>query len=731
MAGLIINPEDLLKITGENEQAAAKDSEAATISVVLLQDLDCADCAAKLEKRVQAMPGVKSARINFAMGKLYLEHQVPIAEVLRVVKNMGYRGHLEGYPDLVEDNLPFWRSNNYAIAALISAVFLSLALGLDFLAAPHFYQAAAYILAIGLGAYHPARTGLSVLITARELDMNILMTLAAVGAAAIGQYQEGAVVVFLFALGNALQAYSLDRTRNSIRTLMELAPAQALIRRNGVEVLLNVEDVEIGDIMLVKPGEKISMDGQVVAGASAVNQAAITGESMPAAKQRGDQVFAGTLNQLGALEVKVTRLAKDNTVARIIHLVEEAQGQKAPSQQFIDRFAHYYTPAVILGAVLVAVLPPLVGGYSWSRWFYEALAMLLVACPCALVISTPVSIVSAIGNAARQGIMIKGGAYLEQAGDVRAIAMDKTGTLTSGQPELTDIILKGDWDEARVLGAAAAIEKRSEHPLAQAILNSAQERDILLPDLQGFASVPGKGARGIISGEECLIGSPAFLAENGISIDRAAEQINDLNAQGRTTVLLGAEGKVQALLAAADRLRENSPRAVRDLHAAGISNVIMLTGDNYAAARRTADLTGVDHFRAELMPEDKLQVIRELQEEYGAVAMVGDGVNDAPALAAASLGIAMGVAGSDAAIDTADIALMGDDLSKLAYLIALSRKTLRIIKQNIGFSLLFKGMILLLVVPGWLTLWLAVAADMGTTLLVTMNGLRLLRFRTQ
>jgi Cd2+/Zn2+-exporting ATPase len=469
------------------------------------------------------------------------------------------------------------------------------------------------------------------------------------------------------------------------------------------------------------------MDGRVIKGDSAVDEKAITGESMPADKGWGDKVYAGSINGFGGLEIEVQNLVQENTLARIITLVEDAQGQKAPSQQFVDRFARYYTPAVIFTALLVACLPPLLLQQPFTHWVYQALGMLLVACPCALVISTPVAIASAIGSAAREGVLIKGGAYLEEMGDISVIAFDKTGTLTRGEAEVTDFItLSGD--EKVVLSLASAIESRSEHPLARAIVNYAQKQSVSVPEIDNFQAVAGQGAYADLAGKRYYIGNLRLFENQPCSLrEKEKQTIEKLQNEGKTVMLLGDEQNLLAMLAVADTLRENSVHQISLLKRMGMDKIIMLTGDNERTARAIASKVGVDEFQASLLPADKLKVIKDLLAQNYKVAMVGDGVNDAPALAMATVGIAMGAVGTDTALETADIALMADDLSKVAYTIQLGRRTLAIIKQNIAFSLLIKAAILLLVIPGWLTLWLAVLGDMGTSLLVTLNGMRLLR----
>lgn len=687
-----------------------------------------------------------AATVVFTTGKLNLAYDpstINIAQVINKIQNLGYQVREEQLNSSElsspskgtrsdgagQESASFWRTNKYALSTVMSGVMILLAVLLGQLKVSFTITHAIYVVGIILGGYLPAKSGWSVLVNARELDMNVLMTLAAIGAAAIGQFAEGAVVVFLFSLGNALQAYTLDKTRNSIRTLMELTPNQALVRRNGREMILPVEQVRIGDIVIVRPGERLPMDGRVVGGASTVNQAPITGESLPVDKQAGDEVFAGTINERGFLEIEVTRLSRDNTLSRIIHLIEEAQAQRAPSQQFVDRFARYYTPLVLLGAVLVATVPSLIFHQPFNKWFYEALAMLLVACPCALVISTPVSIVAAIGSAARNGVLIKGGVCLEEAGALSVIAFDKTGTLTRGKPRVTDVIPLNGTSETEMLAIAAAIESRSEHPLGEAIVNCAKERLLILPDVSNFTAVLGKGARGEVEGRPYYIGNVRFFTEQGISLTPAEVEIGRLQTEGKTVMVLGDGQNILGLIAVADVLRESSRETIQQLKQAGIEKVVMLTGDNELTAQAIARSVGVDEVKADLLPEDKVKAVMELLVEHTKVAMVGDGVNDAPAMAISTVGIAMGTAGTDTALETADIALMADDLSKLPYAINLSRRTLKTIKQNIFFALIVKGLILLLIIPGWLTLWLAVIGDMGSSLLVTLNGMRLLRVK--
>jgi Cd2+/Zn2+-exporting ATPase len=571
--------------------------------------------------------------------------------------------------------------------------------------------------------------------------MNFLMSVAAVGALAIGEYGEAASAMFLFAVAQLLETRSMDRARNAIRGLMDLSPAQATVLRDGEETRVPVEDIAIGETVVIRPGEKIPVDGEIRTGRSSVNQAPVTGESVPVEKEPGAEVFAGTLNGEGALEVCSTRPASDTTLARIIHSVEEAQASRAPSQTFVERFARVYTPAVVIAAFGLALLPPLAGLGGWGEWFGRALVLLVVACPCALVISTPVTVVSALAGAARRGILIKGGLHLEKAGRARVVVMDKTGTLTEGQPAVVAVHALNGTHPHDVLALAAAAEARSEHPLARAILQHAGGEGIQPPPVFDTVAMPGRGIRARVGNRTVYVGNPRLFGELGAGDPGVATLLDDLRSAGHTAVLVGSAAgtgspeppTVLGALALADRVRPGAAAALADLHRAGIRRVVMLTGDNPQTAGAVAELlggrtgVGVDEFRAELLPEDKVAAVREIQRAEGAVLFVGDGINDAPALAAADVGVAMGAAGTDIALETADIALMDDDLSKLAMTIRIARKAERIIRANIAFALVSKAIFVVLAVLGVATLWMAVAADVGASLLVTANGLRALR----
>ncbi|MBG9691913.1 cadmium transporter [Lysinibacillus sphaericus] len=693
-----------------------------------LQNLSCASCAAKFEKNVKAIPEVEDAQVNFGASKITVVGNISVNQIEEAGAFDGIKVS-QSAVRAVEKSIPFYRKKENILAG-VSLFFVILGyLFVSMQGETNPIPIAMFIIAILVGGMGIFKTGFRNL--ARfEFDMKTLMTIAIIGAAIIGEWEEAAVVVFLFAVSEALEAYSMDKARQSIRGLMDIAPPTAIIKRahgeHFHELELRTEDIEIGDILIVKPGQKIAMDGIVISGLSAVNQAAITGESIPVNKTVNDEVFAGTLNEEGALEVRVTKRVEDTTIAKIIHLVEEAQAEKAPSQQFVDRFAKYYTPAIIIIAFLVAILPPLFMG-DWQHWIYQGLAVLVVGCPCALVVSTPVAIVTAIGNAARQGVLIKGGIHLEQLGHIEAVAFDKTGTLTEGQPAVTDIVTMEGWSEDYVLQLVAAVEKQSQHPLAKAILNRLHDKNLseLVPT--DFQSVTGKGAFATVDQQIIYVGSMKW-ASTLCSINKNIEnQVKKLQEQGKTVVAAVSKSQLIGLIGIADQLRHESKDVLLKLKALKVKHMVMLTGDAEPTAQAIATSLQVTDVRAGLLPEEKLMAIKDLRAQFGAVAMVGDGVNDAPALATANVGIAMGGAGTDAALETADIALMGDDLTKLPYTIGLSRKTLRIIKENIIFALALKLIALLLVIPGWLTLWIAIFADMGATLLVVFNSLRLIK----
>ncbi|HAK0998425.1 TPA: cadmium-translocating P-type ATPase, partial [Listeria monocytogenes] len=702
-------------------------SEKMTEKTYRIEGLSCTNCAGKFEKNVKQLPGVTSATVNFGASRISVEGQTTIEELEEAgaFENLIIRDDQEN-DEQVRSKESFIKRNIALIISLgfiLVAVISQLSLGED-----HLLTKALYILAIIIGGFDLFKEGFSDLIKL-DFSMESLMTIAIIGAAFIGEWAEGSIVVILFAISEALERFSMDKARQSIRSLMDIAPKEALIRRNNVEQLVSVDKIDIDDIMIIKPGQKIAMDGLVINGHSSVNQAAITGESVPVEKQLDDEVFAGTLNEEGVLEVKVTKKVTDTTIAKIIHLVEEAQGERAPAQAFVDKFAKYYTPFIIIMALLIVVVPPLFFGGDWNKWLYQGLSILVVGCPCSLVISTPVSIVSAIGNAAKNGVLVKGGVYLEEIGHLRAIAFDKTGTLTKGKPVVTDFIATSSETDINYLSIISSLESLSQHPLASAILNEADKTNVDYKSIQieDFQSITGKGLTGIHQNIRYYIGSPKLFSASVIEETAVKVQYRQFQEQGKTAMYFGTDEQILGVIAVADEVRDSSAAVISELHKLSIEHTIMLTGDNTKTAESIGKQLGVTEIKGDLMPQEKLDSIKALRTTYNKVAMVGDGINDAPALAASTVGIAMGGAGTDTALETADVALMGDDLQKLPFIVRLSRQTLKVIKQNITFSLGIKLLALLLVIPGWLTLWIAIVADMGATLLVTLNGLRLMK----
>ena len=566
-------------------------------------------------------------------------------------------------------------------------------------------------------------------------DINLLVVIAAVGASIIGEWVEAATVVFLFGVAEWLEGWADRRARRAVEALLEIAPKTATIKRGDKFVEAPVEEAKVGDIVAVKSAMRIPLDGEIVAGESAVNQAPITGESVLVDKKPGDQVFAGTINGEGSLEVRVTKVAGDSTLAKIIRLVKEAQEQKAPTQRFVDVFARYYTPTVTVAALVIFLVPPLAFGGQWSDWLYRACVLLIIACPCALVISTPVSIVAGLTAMARRGVLVKGGAHLESIARLRALAVDKTGTITEGKPAVQGVDAIAPHKEDDVLRIAAAVDTHSSHPLAAAVVRYADERGIKYPRAIDYQNRSGRGAQGIIDGHAYFVGNHRYTHELGICSEEIERRLEVIESKGQSVVVVGhrphddCKGEVLGIIGVGDSVRENAKAAVQALHKAGVESVVMLSGDNQRTVDFIARQVGIDEARGDLLPEQKVAAVKALREEYEIVGMVGDGVNDAPAMATATVGIAMGVAGTDAAIETADIALMNDDLARIADTLRLGRRTLGIIRFNIVFALSLKLVFLVLTLLGHASLWLAILADTGATLLVVANALRLLRTR--
>jgi Zn2+/Cd2+-exporting ATPase len=692
-------------------------------STFRVEGMDCHEEVAILERRLGRLKGLEALDADVVGQRLRIKYdaaRLSASAISEAVAQTGMRAWLEHEQPIAASADP-WRTRLVAISGaglLIGLVLLGIATAVP--AWPFF------ILSAVTGGIPVGRRAL-VSVRARVLDINVLMVVAVLGALALQEWTEAASVVFLFALAQLLETRAMDRARGAIRSLMELSPVEAIVRRSGRERRIPIDDVQLGEIVLVAPGDKIPLDGRVAAGVSHVNQAPVTGESLPIEKAIGNEVFAGTINGRGALDIEVTHLRADSTIARIIHIVERAQAQRAPSQAFVDRFARVYTPVVLVLAVLIAAVPTIVFGADAATWIYRALVLLVISCPCALVISTPVSIVSALAAAARKGVLIKGGARLEQLAKVKCVAFDKTGTLTRGRLHVVDVLPFGGFTAEDVLRTAASLEVRSEHPVGRAIVRRATSDGIGLEPVAHFEALPGRGAFARVAGRTVIVGNTALLNERRVRSTETDAAGETLASRGASPTFVVRDGVPIGAIGVADQPREAAREALDLLRSNGIQRIAMLTGDNQRTADALARILGIDDVRADLLPEHKAEAVAALKAQCGTLAMVGDGVNDAPALATADVGIAMGAAGSAAALETADVALMADELPKISYAVRLSRATARNIRVNIAFSLALKAVFLLLAISGFATLWMAVAADMGASLIVIANALRLLR----
>lgn len=690
----------------------------------MIHDLCCATEEQKIRKRLEQQLGIESLEFNVISHRLKVRHACDEKLILRHLKDIG----LPGINDRQSNLPPTNPHRRLFISTGISAGLFVLGVAAELSSLPQPITITLFLGSMVAGGWHIAVKALKA-VRLLSLDMNFLMTIASLGAVAIGQYAEGAAVLLLFSVSLLIESFSIDRTRRAIGSLMGISPPTATVIHQGRPSTLPVGQISPGETILIRPGERVPMDGEVTDGHSSVDEAPITGEPLPAIKLVGDRVYAGSFNQRGSLTVKVLKKAQDSAIARIIHLVEEAQSRKAPSQTFIEKFAGVYTPGVFGLSIAVATIPPLLFGAPFLEWLYRALVLLVIACPCALVISTPVTFVSALTNAARHGILIKGGTHLEILGKVRAVAFDKTGTLTEGQLTVTDIVSLNSVPPSEILRIAAAAEIRSEHHLAEALLRKADEESVELSDLstEGFSSITGRGIKIRINGTNYVVGNHRLVEDLGLCSSAIEAVLHRLESEGKTVIALADQERVLGVIAIADRVRRESGDTVRSLHHLGVQRVVLLTGDNQITASSVADELGVDEVKAELLPEAKLKAVEELKARLGTVAMVGDGVNDAPALAAADVGIAMGGIGSDTALETADVVLMADNLSKVPYGISLGKRATAIVKQNVTLALLTKSVFLLLGVLGLSSLWLAILADDGAALLVILNGLRLLK----
>jgi len=695
-------------------------------AVFRVEGMDCNEEVVILERRLKPLTGLEALSADLIGQRLHVKYdaaKLTTSAMVDAVGETGMRMWLE-HEEPMFGGAALARRWKLMLACggLLASAAILHASGLTHAAMP------LYLAAVAIGIAHPLRRGLTAA-RSRTLDINVLMVIAVAGALVLGDWPEAASVVFLFAVAQWLEVRTMERARQAIRALVDLAPREALVRRDGREQRLTVDAIVPGDEVIVRPGEKIPMDGIVFAGRSDVNEAPLTGESRPVDKMPGDEVYAGTINGHGAIELRVLRIGRDSRLARIIYLVETAQSRRAPVQSFVDRFARVYTPVVLVLAAAVAVLPPMVASASVAVWLYRALVLLVIACPCALVISTPVSIVAALSTAARHGVLIKGGAYLERLAGIRIIAFDKTGTLTKGELDVTDVAVLGRVVALDLIRVAAAVEARSAHPVATAITCHAQALLPELPPVRRFLSLPGMGAEGEVDGRRVVIGNERLIETFGIQTQTPWPDAARLRGEGKSLVFVAADGAMLGAIAVADRPRETARETIELLRAQHVHAVAMLTGDHQDTAAAIARELNVDEYHAALLPERKQALVESLRARHGALMMVGDGVNDAPALAAADVGVAMGAAGSDVALETADVALMSDELLKLPYALRLARATMRNVKTNVAISLCLKAAFLGLAIAGVATLWMAVLADTGATVIVVANALRLLRAR--
>lgn len=692
---------------------------------IRIMQMDCPTEEALLRKKLGGMTGVAGMEFNLMQRVLTVTHEpAAIEPILDAVRSLGFTPEVAGGASAQAEPTPEPAKPWWPLALAGAAAIGSEAahwVGLPTWVAA--VLAVVAVLACGITTYKKGW----IAIRNGNLNINALMSIAVTGALLLGQWPEAAMVMVLFTIAELIEAKSLDRARNAIKGLMQLAPEQAtVLQDDGAWRKVAAKLVTVNARVRIKPGERIALDGTIASGRSTVNQAPITGESLPIEKYEGDAVYAGTINESGSFEYMVTAAAGDSTLARIIHAVEVAQGARAPTQRFVDQFARIYTPAVFAIALAVAILPPVLLGGDWFNWIYKALVLLVIACPCALVISTPVTIVSGLAAAARHGILVKGGVYLEEGRKLKWLALDKTGTITHGKPAQTDFFVLNGWGEAEVRSLAASLATRSDHPVSRALADAAKRDGVEIRSVDGFEALPGRGTKGMIGGKLYHLGNHRLIHEQGRCADELEARLSALEEQGKTVILLTDEQSVHGLFAVADTVKDSSRQAIEELHTLGIKTV-MLTGDNAHTARAIATQVGIDEALGDLLPEDKLKAIESKIGKDGAVGMVGDGINDAPALARSDIGFAMGAAGTGTAIETADVALMDDDLRKLPRFVNLSRDTHAVLVQNIALALGIKAVFLVLTLIGTGTMWMAVFADMGASLLVVGNGLRLLR----
>ena len=691
---------------------------------LIIEGMDCQDEVTIIEKKLKSLSGIKNFEIYLATQGVKVVYDPSLISIQQIIKSVAETGLKASVVKETEPKIAWWKEKRI-IALSVCGLFTLTAFVLEKLGWKGIITLIFHSIAIITGGYYPAKMAFNAL-KIFTLNIRTLMVTGAIGAVTLELWEEASMLVFIYLLGDILEIYTVSKSRGAVKMLMELAPKEALVRRNGREVILPVEEVEVSDSIIIRPGEKIPLDGKVIKGYSSVDQSPITGESIPVEKKERDDVFAGTFNQRGVLEVAVTKLSKDTTLAKIIHLVEEAQARKSSYQRFGERFGKYYTPSMFALAFAVAIVPPLLWG-GFSYWFYRGLVVLVVSCSCGIALSVPVAVVAAIGNAARHGVLVKGGVYLEIAEKLKAIAFDKTGTITIGKPSVTDIIPFNNQTEETILQLAANIESYSEHALGETIVSQARERGLNLHTVDAFESLPGMGIKAKIGTSEYFIGNKRLFSEYSIPIDKIQVQITELEKKGKTVVLLGTREEPLGIIAVADRIRAEAKSVIQMLKHMGIARIIMLTGDNEGTADAIARETNIDEYYARLLPEDKVGTVKKLKEKYHCIAMVGDGVNDAPAMAESDVGVAMGAAGTDIAIETSDFVLISDDLLKIPYIIKLSQRAVKIIRQNIIVSLLIIIFLVPVALCGWIGLVSGLLINEIGGLLVIANGLRLLR----
>ncbi|MFC2029853.1 heavy metal translocating P-type ATPase [Chloroflexota bacterium] len=711
------------------EQAGADVSRRYRHETFRLTGMDCPDCSLSIEHIMGRLAGILAVAVNYAAEKMWVEYDSTLLDRAAIVKRVASLG----YAVEEEEQARGWIGQNWELVlSLASGLFLATGfLGETFFGLPHTAAIAFYVLAYAAGGYDVSRHALKGALNLR-FDIDFLMVVAALGAAFLGHWAEGALLLFLFSLGHSLEHYAMGRARHAIQALGEITPKTARARREDRETELPVEELLRGDVVVVRPGERVPIDGRVLEGCSAVDQSPITGESVPVEKGPGDELFAGTVNGGGTLVLEVTRLARDTTLARVIQMVEEAQAQKSPTQQFTDRFGRVFVPVVLVGVVLVIVVPPLLGWLPWQESLLRGMTILVAASPCALALATPSAVLAGIGQAARYGVLIKGGVHLENLGALEAIALDKTGTLTRGEPEVTTVISLDGTSERELLRVAAAVESRSSHPLAQAIVRYAGAQGLDdLPRAGAVQALTGRGVRGELDGQVALIGNLRLFEVEGTQAvpGEVASHVGALEAEGKTTMVVQHGERFLGIIGLADQPRDTARSALERLRLMGIRTLVMLTGDNERVAAAIAESVGLTDYAADLLPDGKLTAIQDLMDRYGRVAMVGDGVNDAPALARSTVGIAMGAGGSDVALETADVALMADDLSGLPFAVGLSRQARRIIRQNVAISLGAIALLVPIALFGLAGIGPAIILHEGSTLVVVANALRLLGYR--